>query len=188
MKTTAFAVLALAGLAVAEVPLEHSHEAEIRIVNTLLKANNPNEIQDAIFGLLGNKAAAEGAGKIKNLDCLHQATADQAFSNAKEANDIAGMTTALIFAALERNTGSVGLKSVLCNETAVNPEIAAIPVHQDPASDGAAATNKASTLAVAQQIAAIGGNPNDALRAGTFAPGKVRANLPLPLASLGQVS
>lgn len=33
------------------------------------------------------------------------------------------MTSALVYRALERNTGSVGLKSVICTETAVNPEI-----------------------------------------------------------------
>ena len=37
------------------------------------------------------------------------------------------------------------------DETAVNPEIQAVTQHQDPASDGAAATNKATTLALAQQ-------------------------------------
>ena len=36
------------------------------------------------------------------------------------------MTDALIFAALERNTGGVGVKSVLCTAIpATNPEIAA---------------------------------------------------------------
>ena len=83
------------------------------------------------------------------------------------------MTNALIYRALERNTGSVGLSSVLCNETATNPEIAAITQHQDPASSNAAATNKAITLALAKQIASIGGNPQDALKSGTFAPGNV---------------
>ena len=40
------------------------------------------------------------------------------------------MTNALIFRALERNTGSVGLASELCDQTAVNPEIAALSQHQ----------------------------------------------------------
>ena len=83
------------------------------------------------------------------------------------------MTNALIFRALERNTGKVGLASVLCNETAINPEIAAISQHQDPASNNAAATNKAIVLELAKQIASIGGNPQDALKSGTFAPGDV---------------
>lgn len=39
----------------------------------------------------------------------------------------------------------------LSTETASNPEIAAISQHQDPASDGAAAANKAITLALAVQ-------------------------------------
>jgi hypothetical protein len=100
------------------------------------------------------------------------------------------MTDALVYAALERNTGSVGLKSVLCTAIkAVNPEIAAITQHQvcilprsvifpanisqDPASDGAAATNKAITLELAKQIASVGGDPTVALQSGTFAPGTV---------------
>ena len=81
------------------------------------------------------------------------------------------MINALMFRAVERNTGGVGVKSALCTQTAVNPEIAAITQHQDPASDGAAAANKAIVLALAQQIAAVGGNPLDALKSGTFAPG-----------------
>jgi hypothetical protein len=64
---------------------------------------------------------------------LQQATADQAFTNAKVAGDVAGMTTALIYRALECNTGKVGLASVACTSIkAVNPEIAAIQQHQDP--------------------------------------------------------
>ena len=83
------------------------------------------------------------------------------------------MTNALIFRALERNTGKVGLASALCTEKAVNAEIAAISQHQDPASDGAAAINKAIVLELAKQIASIGGNPQDALKSGTFAPGNL---------------
>lgn len=86
------------------------------------------------------------------------------------------MTHALIFRALERNTGKVGLASVICNETATNPEIAAITQHQDPASQGAAATNKAIVLELAKQIASIGGNPQDALKSGTFKPGDLSDN------------
>jgi hypothetical protein len=84
------------------------------------------------------------------------------------------MTTALQYRALERNTGAVGLASVKCTSiTAKNPEIAAIQQHQDPASSGAAATNKAIVLELAKQIASIGGNPQDALATGTFAPGTI---------------
>jgi len=156
-----------------EVPQEHSHNAIIASVRTSLNLNNPDKIQDPIFGLLGDAAAAAGAGDITNLDCLQQDTADQAFTNAKAAGDVAGMTNALIFRALERNTGKVGLASVLCTETAQNPEIAAITQHQDPASAGAAATNKAIVLALAQQIHSVGGNPLDAIQSGTFAPGNL---------------
>jgi hypothetical protein len=58
----------------------------------------------------------------------------------------------------------------------VNPEIAAISQHQDPASSGAAATNKAIVLELAKQINAVGGNPQDALKSGTFAPGNLNDN------------
>jgi hypothetical protein len=113
----------------------------------------------------------------QDATCLQQATADQAFSNAKAANDVAGQTSALIFRALERNSAKVGQKTDLCTSIkAVNPEIAAITQHQDPASEGAAATNKAITLELAKQIASIGGDPQEALKAGTFAPGDVNDN------------
>ncbi|WVQ70420.1 uncharacterized protein L199_008647 [Kwoniella botswanensis] len=154
-----------------EVPQEKSHASILQAVQTVLQQDNPLGIVDPVFGLLGNAAAAAGAGQVTNTDCLQQATADQAFTNAKAANDVAGMTAALTYRALERNTGQVGLASVLCTDTPANPEIAAISQHQDPASADAAATNKAITLALAQQIAAIGGDPLDALKSGTFAPG-----------------
>ncbi|KAF2011965.1 hypothetical protein BU24DRAFT_352891 [Aaosphaeria arxii CBS 175.79] len=157
-----------------EVPQEHAHENILRAVNVLLQLDNPDNIQDAVFGLLGNAAAAQGIGNIADPDCLHQATADQAFTNAKAAGDVDGMTNALIFRALERNTGSVGLKSVLCESIkAVNPEIAALTQHQDPASDGAAELNKQITTELARQIAAIGGDPLLANEASTFAPGEI---------------
>ncbi|OBT59602.1 hypothetical protein VE04_00031 [Pseudogymnoascus sp. 24MN13] len=157
-----------------EVPQEHSHNKFLDSVRTSLNLNNPDQIQDPVFGLLGNAAAAVGQGKITDTDCLHQATADQAFTNAKAAGDVVGQTNALVFAALERNTGSVGLESVLCTAIkAVNPEIAALSQHQDPAATGAAAKNKAITLELARQIASIGGDPTVALQSGTFAPGTI---------------
>lgn len=159
-----------------EVPQEHSHNDFIATVRTSLNTNNPQGIEDPIFGLLGNAAAAAGAGSVTDLDCLQQATADQAFTNAKAAGDVTGMTAALVFRALERNTGSVGLQSVLCTETATNPEIDAISQHQDPASTGAAATNKAIVLELAKQINSIGGDPQTALKSGTFAPGNLDDN------------
>ncbi|KAK1988794.1 hypothetical protein LZ30DRAFT_577279 [Colletotrichum cereale] len=173
---TSTALAALLTLAAAEVPQEHSHEKYLRAVNALLKQDNPLNIQDAVFGLLGNAAAAKGAGDVKNLDCLHQATADSAFSTAKAANDVDGMASALVFAAVERNTGSVGLKSAACTDKATNPEIAALRQHQDPASDGAAAENKAITLELAKQLASIGADPQLALDSGTFKPGKIGDN------------
>jgi hypothetical protein len=159
---------------VANVPTEeHSHEPILQAANTALKLDNPENIQDAVFSLLGNAAAAAGAGTVTDLDCLQQHVADQAFTNAKAAGDVDAMTNALLFRALERNTGSVGLASVLCGETATNPEVAAITQHQDPASDNAAATNKQIVLDLAVQIASIGGDPQLALTTGTFAPGTI---------------
>lgn len=108
------------------------------------------------------------------IDCLQQATADQAFTNAKAIGDVEGMTNALIFRALERNTGSVGLASVPCQSiTPVNPEIAALQQHQDPAGDGAQELNKQIAAELARQIAAIGGDPLMANEASTFAPGEI---------------
>lgn len=156
-----------------EVPQEHSHDRFLDGVRVSLNLNNPNKIQDPVFGLLGNTAASGGAGSITNLDCLHQATADQAFTNAKAIGNVTGQADALCYAALERNTGKVGLASVLCNETAVNPEIAAITQHQDPASTGATAGNKVVVLELAKQLKAIGADPQLALLTGTFAPGSV---------------
>jgi hypothetical protein len=85
-----------------------------------------------------------------------------------------GMTAALVYRTLERNTGAVGTASALCTSvTAVNPEIAALQQHQDPASTGAAATNKQIALELAKQIASIGGDPTTAIDSGTFAPGTI---------------
>ncbi|KAI0352612.1 hypothetical protein OH77DRAFT_1438545 [Trametes cingulata] len=168
---TVFSCLAVAVPVRREVPQEHSHEPILTKVRQSLNLNNPDKIQDPVFALLGDAAAKAGAGDITDLACLQQAVADQAFTNAKAAGDLDGMVNALIFRAIERNTGGVGVKSALCTQTAKNPEVAALTQHQDPASDGAAATNKAITLELAKQIASIGGNPQDAIKSGTFAPG-----------------
>lgn len=157
-----------------EVPQEHSHEQFLTSVRKSLNLNNPDSIADPVFGLLGNAAAAAGAGKIADATCLQQATADQAFTNTKAAGDVQGQVDALIYRALERNSGKVGLVTDKCTSiTAKNPEIAAVQQHQDPASTNAAAVNKAITLELAKQIKSVGGNPQDALKAGTFAPGDV---------------
>lgn len=47
-----------------EVPQEHAHRNVNLEVSKSLNANNPDKIGDPIFGLLGAKAAAEGAGNI----------------------------------------------------------------------------------------------------------------------------
>ncbi|KZT09479.1 uncharacterized protein LAESUDRAFT_810495 [Laetiporus sulphureus 93-53] len=156
-----------------EVPQEHSHNIVLASVRPMLDLDNPNNIEDPVFGLLGDAAAAGGAGSITNLDCLQQDTADQAFTNANAAGNVTGMVFALIYRALERNTGSVGLASVICNETATNPEVAAITQHQDPASTNATAINKAIALELATQIASVGGDPQLALMSGTFAAGTI---------------
>jgi len=157
-----------------EVPQEHSHEPFLTSVRASLATNNPLGIKDPVFGLLGDAAAATGAGQVTDPDCLQQATADQAFTNAKAAGDVQGQVDALIYRALERNSGSVGATSKQCTSiTAVNPEIAAIQQHQDPASPNAASANKAVVLELAKQIASVGGNPQDALKSGTFAPGTI---------------
>lgn len=57
--------------------------------------------------------------------------ADQAFKNAMKAGDINGAAAAIKFAALERNTPLVGVKSPQCTDTAsMSPEIASIISHQ----------------------------------------------------------
>lgn len=43
-----------------EVPQEHSHNKFLDSVRTSLNLDNPDEIQDPVFGLLGNAAAAVG--------------------------------------------------------------------------------------------------------------------------------
>jgi hypothetical protein len=139
----------------------------------MLDLDNPKEIADPVFGLLGDAAAADGAGKVTNLSCLKQETADQAFTNAKAIGDLRGMAGSLLFQAIERNTAGVGVASKLCTDKAVNPEIAALTQHQDAASEGAGAINKAITLELAKQLAGIGADPNLALLSGTFAPGDV---------------
>lgn len=47
-----------------EVPQEHSHRNVLLAVNEALQLDNPDNIQDPVFGLLGAAAAAEGAGNI----------------------------------------------------------------------------------------------------------------------------
>ncbi len=51
-------------LGLTRLRLEHSHEPILTSVRASLNVNNPNGIVDPVFGLLGNAAAAGGAGKI----------------------------------------------------------------------------------------------------------------------------
>lgn len=89
---------------VVEQTEEHSHEQFLTGVGAALDLNNVDQVQDPVFALLGNAAAAAGAGNVEDLDCLQQRVADQAFTNAKAAGDVEGMTNALIFRALVCNT------------------------------------------------------------------------------------
>jgi hypothetical protein len=53
-----------------EVPQEHAHRNVIIAVNDLLFQNNPDDIQDGVFALLGAAAAADGAGDIADAGKL----------------------------------------------------------------------------------------------------------------------
>ncbi|KAL2359644.1 hypothetical protein RJZ56_007501 [Blastomyces dermatitidis] len=131
-------------LRVREAPQELSHSKFLASVQ--------ESLQDTAFELLDNEA----------------------FTHVKAAGDVDGMTHSLIYRALERNTGTVGLASALCESMeAVNPEVAAITQHQDPASAGAAEINKQIALDLTVQIASIGGDLLLAIESSTFAPGDV---------------
>ncbi len=60
-----FSYLAVAAPVRREVPQEHSHEPILTAVRATLNLNNPDKIQDPVFALLGDAAAAAGAGNIK---------------------------------------------------------------------------------------------------------------------------
>ncbi|KAJ2904456.1 hypothetical protein MKZ38_007987 [Zalerion maritima] len=156
-----------------EVPQEHSHRQFIIGVKAALELDNRFDIVDPVFSLLGNAAAEEGAGDVENLDCFQQIIADEAFTNALAIDDLEGLTNALIFRTLEKNTLTVGEASVLCDEDAINPEIAALSQHQDPASDDADAINAAIELELARQLATIGADPLMALMSATFEAGEI---------------
>lgn len=66
-----------------EVPQEHAHENILRAVNNILMQDNPDEIADAVFGLLGAEAAANGAGDIADA--------------GKFSHDMLGVLTAKIY-------------------------------------------------------------------------------------------
>ncbi|KAL0580995.1 hypothetical protein V5O48_000989 [Marasmius crinis-equi] len=157
-----------------EVPQEKSHQRVLDAVQTSLQKDNVENFIDPVFGLLGNAAAAQGLGTTTDATCLQQAMADRAFTNAKAAGDVDGQVQALIYRALERNSGSVGGVTDPCTSVqAVNPEIAAIQQHQDPASQNADQVNKAIELELAKQIASVGGDPLLALDSATFPPGEI---------------
>jgi len=138
----------------------------------MLWIDNTINATDPVFGLLVDSGASVGKGFISDVTCLQMAVADVAFTNAKKFSDLDGMVASLIYRTLERNTNGVGIKSSLCTSMrSVNPEIAALEQHQDPASDGAANHNRAVVLELARQISLIGGNISLATEAGTFAPG-----------------
>lgn len=76
--------------------------------DAIATGSNPQSLGDPVFGLLGDAAAAGGLGDTTDPECLQQNTADLAFTNAKAAGNVTLMTAALIYRALERNTGAVG--------------------------------------------------------------------------------
>jgi hypothetical protein len=50
-----------------EVPQEQSHRKFLLKTQEMLQLDNPDEIVDTVFGLLGNEAGAEGAGLIQDI-------------------------------------------------------------------------------------------------------------------------
>jgi hypothetical protein len=84
MKQQIFLALPLLGAVMAlpatqmkkrSVPREHAHEDILIKIDALLALNNPDNIQAAVFGLLGAAAAADGAGDIADpgkLRCPRQ--------------------------------------------------------------------------------------------------------------------
>ncbi|KAK8234857.1 hypothetical protein IWZ00DRAFT_122984 [Phyllosticta capitalensis] len=152
-----------------QVPVDPSYGQILSSVNKQLKVSNPDGIRDAMFGLLVRNQASVGQGSVMDTNCLQQITADRAFTNAKAAGDVNGMTDALVYRALERNTGGFGQPSNACTSSkAVNPEIEAITQHQDPAMPGAIDMNRFITLQLAKQITAVGGDPQNALKGGSY--------------------
>ncbi|PVG00281.1 hypothetical protein CPB86DRAFT_805964 [Serendipita vermifera] len=159
-------------LAKRETPQELSHDRYVLRVKQMLDLNNTIGVADPRFGLLVNDAAVVGMGSVTDPDCLQLSIADLAFTNAKAVNHLEGLVASLIYRALERNTPSVGVASEECTSVIPqNPELRTFKQHQDPASPGAQARNKATVLELARQIALIGGDPSEALFSGTFAPG-----------------
>ena len=69
---TVFSAFAFSAPVRREVPQEHSHEPILTKVRTSLNLNNPDKIVDPVFALLGNAAAAAGAGDIQaSLNSRH---------------------------------------------------------------------------------------------------------------------
>jgi hypothetical protein len=54
-----------------EVPQEHAHRNVNLVISDLLTLNNPDQIQDPIFGLLGAAAGIKGAGKIADAGMFY---------------------------------------------------------------------------------------------------------------------
>lgn len=69
-----------------EVPGEHAHQDVLDICNKNLQLNNPANIEDCVFGLLGDAAGAAGQGDITNTDCLQQGGYSFCVNSGVEAN------------------------------------------------------------------------------------------------------
>jgi hypothetical protein len=54
-----------------EVPQEQSHKKFLTKTQEMLLLDNPDEIVDSVFGLLGNAAASEGIGSIADAGKLN---------------------------------------------------------------------------------------------------------------------
>lgn len=142
-----------------------AHERVIRSVQASLTLDNPDQFTDAVFALLGDATAAEGDSPNNPVggECMQLAIADRALTNALAADDIDAATDAMIYRALERNSGSVGAMSTPCTSfTPTNAALGNFEQHQDPAAEGAQAINQESTLGLAVEIANIGGDPQAA--------------------------
>ncbi|KIM28852.1 hypothetical protein M408DRAFT_329285 [Serendipita vermifera MAFF 305830] len=171
--------LLLAALSRREMPQELSHDRYVRSVKEMLDLNNTISCADPTFGLLANNQAIAGMGTVTDPNCLQLTIADIALTNAKATRNTSGMVASLIYRALERNTAAVGVVSEKCTSyTPRNSELLAFQQHQDPASPGAEANNKAVVLELARQILGIGGDPTDALKSGTFQPGDPNSSDP----------
>lgn len=63
------------------ISTEHSHESIITVVRVSLNLDNPDQIQDPVFALLGDAAAAAGAGNINVQTYYDSSSAEASIKN-----------------------------------------------------------------------------------------------------------